>query len=238
MKSAASHPQLPLGLALRDNARFESFHTGDNEEVVGALQACAAGSDEPLVYVAGSAGLGKTHLLQAACHMAAQHQRSTLYLPLRQAVELTPAIFAGFEQTALVCLDDIDGIAGQPDWEQALFDFFNRVRDAGNTLLVTASARADQCDFALPDLVSRLGWGVTFVLKLLDDDALLAVMIDRARGRGLELPEETAKYILARYPRELHSLFLLFDELDRASLANQRRLTIPFVKSILGNRAV
>jgi DnaA family protein len=235
MSQAEPHPQLPLGLTLRDNARFESFHTGVNEEAVRTLHACAAGLGEPLVYVAGNTGLGKTHLLQAACHAAAQHQRSAMYLPLRQAAELSPSIFAGFEQTELVCLDDVDVIAGQAEWEQALFDFFNRLRDAGHTLLVTASARADQAGFALPDLVSRLGWGVTFVLKPLDDDTLLAVMMDRARSRGLELPPETAKYILARYPRELNSLFPLFDELDRASLVSQRRLTIPFVKSVLEN---
>lgn len=233
MTAAASHPQLPLGLALRGNARFDSYHTGSNAEAVRTLQACATGSGEQLVYIAGGTGLGKTHLLQAACHAAAQGQRSAMYLPLREAVSMTPTIFAGFEQTELVCLDDIDAIAGQADWEQGLFDFFNRLRDIGHTLLVTASVRADQSGFQLPDLVSRLGWGVTFVLKPLDDDALLTVMIDRARSRGLELTQDTASYILTRYPRELSSLLPLFEQLDRASLASQRRLTIPFVKSVL-----
>lgn len=235
MSTVASHPQLPLGLALRDSARFESFHAGGNEEAVRTLRACARGAGEPLVYMAGSTGRGKTHLLQAACHEAAQRQRSAMYLPLCQAEELSPSIFAGFEQTELVCLDDVDAIAGQAEWEQALFNFFNRLRDAGHILLVTASVRPDRAGFVLPDLMSRLAWGVTFVLKPLDDDTLLAAMMGRARSRGLELPPETAKYILARYPRELNVLFTLLDELDRVSLANQRRLTIPFVKSVVEN---
>jgi len=227
------HPQLPLGLELRDNARFESFYPGENEEVVGCLRSCAGGPFEPLVFVAGAAGLGKTHLLQAACHHAAQFQRSAVYLPLGQAADMSPGILDGLEQMDLACLDDIDAIAGQAIWEQGLFDFFNRARDAGHVLLVSASMRADRIGFELPDLVSRLGWGVTYLLKPLDDETVLAAMMARARGRGLELPEETARYLLHRFPRNLGSLFALFDELDRASLVNQRRLTIPFVKAVL-----
>ena len=55
----------------------------------------------------------------------------------------------------------------------------------------------------------------------------------RARLRGLELPPETGRYLLNHYRRDMASLCALLDELDLASLAAQRRLTIPFVKGIL-----
>jgi DnaA family protein len=115
-----------------------------------------------------------------------------------------------------------------------VFDLFNRVRAAGVTLLVAGIHRPDQCDFALPDLISRLGWGVTYVLKSLPDEDVVAALSHRARGRGLELPEDTAQFLLKRIPRDLPSVFDSLDRLDMASMIEQRRLTIPFVKEVLG----
>jgi len=229
-----NNPQLPLGLALRDSARFDSFFPGRNREAVASLQAAARGEGESLIYIAAPAGLGKTHLLQAACHAAGECSRSAGYLPLADLRHA--AVFEGLEQLELVCLDDVDAIAGEPLWEHALFDLFNRLRDAGRTLLVTALHRADEAGFDLPDLVSRLGWGVSYVLRPMPEPDILAALVHRARGRGLDLPDETAQFLLRRFPRDLPTLFALFDTLDSASLVEQRRLTVPFVKSVLDGK--
>ena len=228
-----SNPQLPLGLVLKDSARFESYFPGLNNELLQHLQLAASGDGERLVYVAGAPGTGKTHLLQAACHSASQGGRRSSYLPVQALLQLTPAVLEDLEQLDLVCLDDVSAAAGHPDWESGLFDLFNRVRAADTTLLVAAEQRPDQCGFKLPDLVSRLGWGISYTLKALDDEDVTAALCCRARGRGLELPEETAQFLLRRFPRDLPTLFALFDTLDTASLIEQRRLTIPFVKSVL-----
>jgi len=228
-----NHPQLPLALTLRNSARFDSYFPGENREVVSGLELAAEGRGESLIYLAGAAGTGKTHLLQAVCHHAAQSNHSTTYLPMRELLELSPAIFEGLEHMDLVCLDDIDVIAGRQDWEGAMFNLFNRVRDAGNTLLVAADRRPHQAGFSLPDLKSRLGWGVTYVLRPLDEETVRAALSDGAQRRGLELPEETARYLLRRFPRDLVTLFDLLDQLDQAALVAQRRLTIPFIKSVL-----
>lgn len=228
-----NNPQLPLGLSLREAARFESFFPGRNQEIFQGLRAAAAGEGEPLVYIAGAEGLGKTHLLQAACHHASCLQRATAYFPLGEMQALTPAIFDGLEKMGLVCLDDVHHLAGNENWERALFDLFNRVRDHGNTLLVSAVRRPDQSGFGLADLASRLGWGVTYSLKPLDENDVLKALTCRANARGLELPDETAQFLLRRLPRDLPSLFASLDTLDVASLVEQRRLTIPFVKTVL-----
>ena len=228
-----SNPQLPLGLALRDSARFDSFFAGQNVEAVASLRASASGEGESFVYIAGPAGTGKTHLLQAACQQATRCGRSSAYLPLRELPDFQPAVFTGLEQLDLVCLDDVQALAGLDSWERGLFDLFNRLRDAGGTLLVAGEQRPDQAGLVLPDLVSRLGWGLTYVLGSLDEQGVLAALACRARGRGLELPEETAQFLLRRFPRDLPTLFSLLDTLDTASLVEQRRLTVPFVKSVL-----
>ena len=231
-----NNPQLPLGLALRDSARFDSFFPGQNREAVASLQAAARGEGETLIYIAAPAGLGKTHLLQAACHVAGECRRTAGYLPLGELRHADTAVFEGLEQLGLVCLDDVDAIAGDPVWEHALFDLFNRLRDAGRTLLVTALLRPDEAGFALPDLASRLGWGACYLLRSMKEADILAALAYRARGRGLELPVETAQFMMRRFPRDLPTLFALFDTLDFASLVEQRRLTIPFVKSVLDSK--
>lgn len=230
-----SHPQLPLGLALRDSARFNSFYPGENLEAVHELQLSATGRGEALIYVVGAGGMGKTHLLQAACYEAAQSGRTTGYLPLQELLGFAVTVFDDLEQLDLICLDEVAAVAGHEDWERGLFDLFNRVRQSGSTLLIAAGKRPDQAGFLLPDLVSRLGWGVTYLLKPLAEHDVIAALRCRAQARGLQLPEETALYLLRRFPRDLPTLFALFDTLDTASLIEQRRLTVPFVKSVLDN---
>lgn len=234
MPAVTDNPQLPLGLALRESARFESYFGGVNEECVTALRQAAAGGGEAFVYVGGDDGAGKTHLLQAACRLAGEAGRHAFYLPLRERAGLDTALLAGLEQMDLVCLDDIEAIAGDDAWERGIFDLFNRVRAAGTTLLVAGRFRADRTGFTLPDLASRLAWGVTYLLKPLSETDVLAALTRRARSRGLELPEGTARYLMKRLPRDLPSAFDLLDRLDEASMVEQRRLTVPFVKSVLG----
>ncbi|MGB5538818.1 MAG: DnaA regulatory inactivator Hda [Gammaproteobacteria bacterium] len=229
-----NNPQLPLGLALRDSARFESFFGEQNGELVTILQQAATGTGESLVYLAGADGLGKTHLLQAACRHATQAGRSSTYLPLDARAELAPEVLAGLEQMDLVCLDDIQAVAGDAPWERGVFDLFNRMRAAGGTLLVAGQQRPDRAGFALPDLVSRLAWGVTYVLKPPAEADVLAALDWRARSRGLELPDVTARFLIKRLPRDLPAVFDLLDRLDEASMVEQRRLTVPFVKAVLG----
>lgn len=226
--------QLPLGLTLKDSATFANFIAGRNSEAMLALQACAQGQGEAFIYLAGAAGTGKTHLLQAACHAAAQGGGTVAYVPLQRAAELDVGVLEGLERMTLVCLDAVDAVAGQPDWERALFVLFNRLRDNDRRLIVSATGKPAQLGLSLADLGSRLAWGVTYVLQEPDDADKLHALRLRAQARGFELPDEVGRYLLLRLPRDMHALFAVLDRLDYASLAEQRRLTVPFIKSILG----
>ena len=121
-----------------------------------------------------------------------------------------------------------------PEWAEALFHLFNRIRDAGHYLLIAADAAPRQLEIALPDLDSRLRWGVVLRIQALDDDGKLAALRARAYDRGIDLSEEVAQFILNRSPRQTGELFLLLDHLDQASLSAKRKVTIPFVKQLLG----
>lgn len=220
--------QLPLRIRLREAATFENFLPAGNEPALDALQQ----GNMPSLYLWGAPGTGKSHLLQAVCHHADQVGRRAVYLPLAEP-GLAPAMLEGLEQYDLVCIDDIERIAGDPDWETALFHAYNRVTAAGHQWLVTASVSPAALTMSLADLRSRLGWGPVFQLQALSDAAKREALQQRAAARGLSLDDEVADYLMKRCPRDTGSLFELLEGLDEASLVAQRRLTIPFVRDYL-----
>jgi len=223
--------QLPLGIRLKDSNTFGNFVSGPNGEVLAFLQTQLRGG--AAVYLWGAGDTGKTHLLQAACHEAGMAGLRTAYVPLACWRELAVELLEGLEAADLVCIDDVAAIAGQAPWEAALFHLYNRLRDVGGNLLVSGTLPPPSLPLALPDLRSRLAWGMVFQLQPLDDEEKLAGLCQRARARGLELPEKVGRYLLQRCPRDMSTLFRLLESLDRASLAAQRRLTIPFVKEVM-----
>ncbi|MFO7603771.1 MAG: DnaA regulatory inactivator Hda [Gammaproteobacteria bacterium] len=218
--------QLPLAVRLLDSATFDNFFAAGNESAVNDLKSAV----QPFVYLWGVAGSGKTHLLQAACHARGS---GSAYLPLG-AEGIVPEMLDGMEQMSLLCLDNLDAIAGDPAWETALFHLYNRLHDLQHQLVVAASMSPRALPLTLPDLQSRLGWGISYQLaELADADKLIALQM-RAQRRGMHLPTEVAEYLLRRYPRDMVSLFALVERLDEGSLAAQRKITIPFVRQLLG----
>jgi DnaA family protein len=229
--------QIPLELRLDARLDFSQFYPGGNEEIVAALARCAEGEGEPFLFLWGAEGHGKTHLLHAAGVWAHEHGRTVAYLPLKDAARLAPEVLEGIEAYDLVCLDDVDAIAGDALWEKAVLHAFNRLRQRGRWLIVTATVSPNRLPIALADLKSRLEWGVAWQVQPLDDAGKLAALTLRARHMGLEFPAAVGQFLLARCPRDLPSLWALLDRLDQGSLAAQRPLTIPFVKTLLGDEA-
>ncbi|MCG8433027.1 MAG: DnaA regulatory inactivator Hda [Gammaproteobacteria bacterium] len=227
--------QLPLGIRLDNGTTFTGFWAGPNAEVHQHLLEYLTHGRSGVIYLWGDSGVGKTHLLQAAGHATAEQARTIAYLPLQKKHQFTPEALHGWETLDVVCVDDIENITGDAQWETAVFNLFNAMRENKKLLIVTASSAPAGLDFKLADLRSRLGWDLVLQLKPLNDDGKIAALKLRAEQRGLRLPKQTALYLLNRYQRDMHSLIELFDELDKASLAEQRKLTIPFVKSVLTN---
>lgn len=232
-KTSTSQGQLPLGLTLKDDASFNNFHVGRNGEIINALRLTAQGNGERITYLCGSRGQGLSHLLQACCHEAATHHQSSVYLPLGELLAESPGMLEGLESLNLICLDDLHCLSESREWEEAVFHLFNRVYDAGGSIVMTGNDLPKALPLTLADLISRLSWGVIYQLHPLSDAEKLNVLISRAKTRGISLSEEVGKYILSHCPRHMTTLFAALDALDKASLAAQRRLTIPFVKEVL-----
>jgi DnaA family protein len=223
--------QLALPLQLADHAVFASYLDSGNETLVATLSGIAAGDNKHGCWLWGATATGKTHLLQAVCEASGDR---AVYLPLTMLMDAGPGVLDGLASRELVCIDDIDRVAGQPDWEIALFDLCNQIFDSGSQLIVSAASTPRECAMGLADLQSRLARLPVFQIKALGEKERGSALQLRSRHRGLELPDDTATYLLKRSRRDMASLYEVLDRLDKEALRAKRRLTIPFVREVLG----
>lgn len=215
--------QLALAVQLRETASFDSYWAGNNRDTVSALQTL---QHPTLLY--GPAQSGRTHLLQAACR--AQHGA---YLPLAELREAGPEVLDGFDSTALLCLDDLDAVGKELDWALALLRLIDRRRAAQQRFLVATLAPPEHLDLALPDLRTRLSACIVLGLAAPDDAQRALLLKERAQARGLTLNDEVIRWLLQTQARSTGALLTALDQLDRASLLEKRRLSLPFVQAVL-----
>ncbi len=224
--------QLPLGLRLVDRAVFDTFWPQGNEQLLAHLRDVASGAAHGVTWLAGPHASGKSHLLQATCAQASAARRCG-YFPLGPLASLGPAALEGLPRLDLVCLDDVQLAAGHPEWERALFGLYRELEDSGGSLIIAAPEPPALVPWGLPDLGSRFTAAAIHALRPLDEVAQRDALMLRAKVRGFELPDDVARWLQQRYPRDMATLYRLLDTLDSAALVAQRRLTLPFIRSVL-----
>lgn len=230
--------QLALNIRLRDASSFENFLPGRNREPMERVQQSLprltknSPDTRPSLYLWGETGSGKTHLLEAACRAGQQTGLAPIYFSLRDTLGHGPELLEDLDQAPLVCMDDVDALAGDLAWEQALLSLYEGMHAQGGLLIVAARHSPAQLGLKLPDLATRFAAGLVYPLQRLTDEEKISALRLRAEQRGMQMGEDVALYLLTRYPRDPHSLFALLDKLDDATLAAQRRLTIPFLRSL------
>jgi len=230
--------QLALNVALNDSASFANFLRTPNREAVDRLErnleAIETGGSalDPVIFIVGTTGTGKSHLLQAICRAAQEKALPAFYATLSDHAALAPPLLDLAGPPPVVCLDDLDAIAGKPSWERAVLTLWERMRSAGGMMVAAARAVPGSTPYRLADLTSRLGAGPVYSLTPLGDAEKREAIRLRAANRGFTLTDDVVRYIIHRYPRDMHTLFGLLDRLDAQSLASQRRITIPFLREL------
>jgi len=224
--------QIPLNLRYPPDQRLQTF-VGAPAGAIAQLHALAV-EGRDWVYLQGAEATGKTHLALAICAAADGAGRRASYLPLHAARGRLRAALDAIEGNDVVALDGLETIAGERDDEVALFDFHNRARANGVALVYTAQSAPDALPLGLADLRSRLAQCTRMQLPALDDAGRRTVLRDRAQRRGLVMDDAALDWMLHRVGRNIAELTGLLDTLDRASLAAQRRVTVPFLRQVLG----
>ncbi len=234
VKMLALKQQLALQLYLPKNCSFENFIDTENKTAVHCLKNLLSDADgDRLAYLWGSRGTGKSHLLAAGCRWASEHYYTSVYLPLSSVKHYGVQILTDLEELYYVAIDNLECIVGNMEWETQLFHLYNRVTQSNVRLILCADQPPQALPFVLPDLKSRMCSTLVFQLSPLDEIGKRQVMHNFANERGLQLSNEVLDYILHRQDRDLEKLLQLMEKLDKASLREYRRLTIPFVKKVL-----
>lgn len=225
--------QVPLQFEFQSNQTFASFFPGNNAEIISQLQALATDGTEQQIYLWGDTGSGKSHLLQACCQLAKSAGKDPFYLAFAAEKLPHPSLLEGLEQIELVCFDNIQLVAGDADWERALFGFYNSHRQNNHKLLLAADCPPKFLGFGLADLKTRMAWGLTLKIQTMRDDQLIDALTHKAHFLGFDIPPAVGRFLLNHYVHDLPALWLLLEKIDQATLAAQRKLTIPFLKQIL-----
>jgi DnaA family protein len=218
--------QLILNIQPEAEPRFDNFLPGDNLELLLALDTLARGElHEFVAYVWGAPGSGRSHLLRATHGEAVGHGRAAVFA---RGDELPD------EMPALLVVDDVETLdaAGQV----RLFDLINQARDGAGTVLASGPCAPAQLGVRA-DLATRLAWGLVFGLRPLNDADRATAIKERAAGRGLNLPDEVARYLLTYGRRDLPSLLAMVDTLDTYSMSLKRPVTVALAREVLSDNA-
>ena len=229
------HSQLALPVTLPDDETYASYFGGEDSLEVNHLKAAFEQLTQQFqyTYLCGLGDSGKSHLLYATCIHAQEQGLSSMLLSLSEVQQFGAQVLEGLDTLDVVCIDDLHLVAGDEVWEKALFNFFNRFNEPGKLLLISADLLPDMLNITLPDLESRLKWGTTLQIRSMSDDDKAQALTNRAKMRGLELSDDCARFLLTRLSRDMRALLDVLDTLDHASMAAQRKLTIPFIKATL-----
>ena len=221
--------QIPLDVSLSEYMTFETFYLGPNKSVVDSLR----DEKNQLIWLAGLEGFGKTHLLHAFLNSHEHENKKVLYLPMSESQVFTPDILDNLAQYDLVAIDDIENIIGDMTWEEQLLKFYEDSYSTRNKILITANDTPKGLNFLLPDLSSRFNLALIERLRPMNEDEMIKAILIHSKARGFDLPEDSAKYLINRVPRDVSVLIDMIKLLDYESLSMQRKLTIPFIKTVL-----
>ena len=231
--------QLVLPVHQQNEFTFENFIVGENDEAVKHIKLLPDATPERglsncLTLIQGATGTGKTHVLLAVNQLAQSRQLTHQYLDMKVLIKMPTEILNNFENFDVLCIDNVDAVAGDPQWQVQIFDIINQFLEAdGRALLMSSSLRPQSSGFTLPDLVSRLIWGTVFSLKELSETDKIKAIQSHMEARGLKVQHDAVAYLMKRTARDMHMLMHIVEQLDKLSLQNQRKLTIPFIKDAL-----
>ena len=230
---STSFPQIPFEFSSFKKRDFASFVEGENQPLIYSLNTIIEKEKRDSLYIWGPTGTGKTHLLQAACKKANEINCHVTYIPLKQYKDFSPEMLDDLGELDLVCVDDLEYISGSIEWQQRLTLLFNEIRDNHNSIIISSAVSPKNINIELNDLKSRLVWGQAYKIRSPNDKLKIEILRKKAAERSFQLGNDVAEFLIRRSNRDLNSLIEILAEIDRSSLAEKRKVTIPFIKKLI-----
>jgi len=220
--------QLGLPFALNAKMLWRNFSGDKNQQIIEFLTGLFDQPSAVVVYIYSDKSSGKTHLLQGCAFEALEQSLSVVYLDFAQ--EMPDGIFNGLEDNDWVCIDNVDYL--NENQQQELFDLYNRVIHTSVKLIISGATLPGELTL-LKDLKTRLSLATIFCLETLNDESKKDIIQQKMNERNLKIDRKIYDYLFKYYSRDLADLLSAIDQLDKASLQQKNKITIPLIKQVL-----
>ena len=213
------------------HSSFEGFYIDPkNKQLISILENISINEN---MYIYGLKNSGKTYLLQSLCNKYSKNDKSSLFLPLKDVIKYGVEIIDSIENMDLVCIDGLEAVSQNKEWEIGLFNLINNAQQTGCRLIFTSSSEEGAINFSLADLDSRIRKFQSHEIFPISDDNLLKALKKITNLRSISLGEKEAQYLITYTKRNIADLTIILESLDQLSMENKRRITIPLIKELL-----
>ena len=224
--------QLALQIQINERASLDNFFISkNNNKAIQILKNILERSNNGAqIFIDDLGSNGKSYLLQAICNDFSNSNNSTIYIPMQKAINLEPSILEGVNDLNLICLDDIDLINNQRDWELALFNLINECYEKDCFLLLSGSI--DKLE-VIPDLISRIKKMEILRLKAIDDDELLRATQSISKNLNIEISDKNMNYLINNSRRDIKTVFGTLSQLEKESLERKKSIGLNLIKEVI-----
>ena len=227
--------------------RFDNFVLGKSNELgfAAASQIAQKPGDayNPLLLY-GSTGLGKTHLLHAIGNLIREQSPSTkvLYLDSERFVsDMIRALRHGaidnfkkhYRSAGALLIDDIQFFAGKKSSQEEFFHTFNTLLDSNQQIVLTCDRYPKEVEGLEARLRSRFGWGLTVAIEPPDFETRVAILMNKAQEKGVQLDEPVAFLIAKRLRSHVRDLEGALNTLIANARFTGREITESFTREVL-----
>ncbi len=220
--------QLTFPWSKPSKARFSHFFFEDKNFL--AKEALYASDD---LFIYGLNGAGKSFLLQSLCNFYADNGKTSLYLPIKKVKKHGPNFLDSLDSLDLICIDDIDIIINDNNWELAIFNLINNSLQTRCRLIFCSNLNPSDISFKLKDLISRLKKIDHIEIFPVSTDKLADALTFVSNLRSINLGEKEIKYILTHSRRNMSDVLGILNQLDELSIQQKRKITIPLIKEVI-----
>jgi len=226
-----SNPQqLTFPWSAKPKLIFRDFYANkENLNLVNDLKDQEAGD----IIIQASSNSGKSHLLQSLCNFYNEIGKTSFYLPIKTALDYDSSVLDSINKIDLVCIDDIDFVVKNDEWERAIFNLINQCQQSNSRIIFSVADSIDIAGFNLSDLLSRLKKLLKYNVANLDDEDIKAALNLIIEHNSINIGDKEVNYILNHGKRDIAYLKQTLFKLDEYSLSTKKKITIPLIKEII-----
>jgi len=234
-------------LRLHPDYSFENFVVGPSNRLAHA--SCVAVSQSPgntynPLFIYGSSGLGKTHLLHAICFEAQRRLDNAViqFLSCEDFVNrfiraIEEGNLAGFQSQfrtvdALV-IDDVQFLREREHSQEEFFHTFNALYNNGKQIILSADSPPGKIPSIEERLISRFNWGLVTRIDPPSYETRVAIIQKKAHLRGLNISDEIAGYIARKVHANIRELEGALTTIYAVATTTSRQIDLELAQTAL-----